>query len=172
MSTFFARRTRSCREVGSYAAVSCLVDSLVWQCPALCCSGRKWFLAAFREAAKVSRVTRQLRESRATRGLKSFASSCDRHLDLGRVRCQGCRPEDRAPKLWFEKQWVVESRDGCVAGDRRTPGRTSTGDEFLYLAASHPLLYSASVDRQGPVLRDGLGSRRSQVPGTLRLTAR
>ena len=45
-----------------------------------------------------------------------------------------------------------------MAGDRRTPGRTNTGGEYAYLAASHTLLPSASADPQGSEHRDGLGS--------------
>ena len=45
-----------------------------------------------------------------------------------------------------------------MAGDCRTPGRTSAGGEYAYLAASHSLLPSASADPQGSKRRDGLGS--------------
>ena len=40
-------------------------------------------------------------------------------------------------------------RDGCVAGARQTPGRTNTGGECTYFAASHTLFPSASADLQG-----------------------
>ena len=45
-----------------------------------------------------------------------------------------------------------------MADDRRTPGRTNTGGEYTYLAASHTFLPSASADPQGCEHRDGLGS--------------
>ena len=58
---------------------------------------------------------------------------------------------DDPPCLGIKKQRVVKVvRDGCVGGDRRTPGRTNTGGEYAYLAASHTLLPSASADPRVP----------------------
>ena len=43
--------------------------------------------------------------------------------------CLSCSPATH--RVWGAKKQRV-GRDGCVAGDRRTPGRTSTGGELLY----------------------------------------